>query len=390
MKHNAPLLVFLGVTIGCGGVGPEQVAEQAQACASEDIITNDLFVTVASGATLHVVEKYTASGLLDHHGRRHAVLMLPATLVTNLIWNANVPGRPEFNGLERAAKAGFISYTLDYEGYGTSSHPADGKSVNTARLAQDAGELVRWIRHRRNVSKVDLIGSSLGSTVAVVLGSTQSPVPRGWIGHVVLTANVYKNVTPLMAQFFFNPGLLQFLNTVPNGYADTDPSQYGLVLVAADPAAQGYCFQNCPGHYAVGPTLAGFQLPIIEASTGRAPMLQFWGNQDLITPLSDAQQFQAEYGGSHTLVILNGGAHVPQWESVRDQFWADTFAFLDDNGGDDDDDNESLWAGQPDGAPRRRPVSLERSERKPGFHVLTLPATWGSADRAKEQAHDVD
>jgi alpha-beta hydrolase superfamily lysophospholipase len=251
-----------------------------------------------------------------------------------------VPGHPEFNGLTRAAQAGFISYTLDYEGYGTSTGPEDGKSVDAQRLLDDAGDLVRWIRKRHNVSKVDLIGSSVGSSIALGLGSTLSPVPHQWIGHIVLTADVYKQVTPFMAQAFFTPSFEAFLNSVPNGYMFAPPEAYGLVLVAADPAAQNYCFQNCPGLYAVGPTLTGFHLPVFAAQTGRAPMLQFWGSADMVTPLSDAQQLQAEYGGPHSLVVLNGGAHVPQWESVRDQFWDKTFSFLSPHPSHEADDDD--------------------------------------------------
>jgi alpha-beta hydrolase superfamily lysophospholipase len=337
---NLLLFVVFGAAMGCGGTRQEQLGAttQADTSASDDIVTEHHFVTVSNGATLHVVEKFTASAL--QRDRRRAILMMPATLVTNLLWNADVPGTPEFNGLERGARAGFITYTLDYEGYGASSKPADGKDVTAARLAQDAGDLVRWIRHRRHVAKVDVFGSSLGSTLAVILGSAQSPIPRHWIGRVVLTANVYKSVTALATAAFFNPQVEALLEGAPNGYLATQAQTYGLVLFNADPAAQAYGFSVFPGTYAVGPTLSGFNLPVFQASGGRAPMLQFWGDLDMVTPLSDAQQFQSEYGGPHTLVVLHGGAHVPFWEPVREQFWADSFAFLDSDPGDDADEED--------------------------------------------------
>lgn len=342
MRPNILLFALFGVAVGCGGTTDESVGTQAEAChsASEDIITNDLFVTVSNGATLHVVEKYTAGA--HHGGRRRAILMLPATLVTNAMWNAQVPGRPEFNGLERAARAGYVSYTLDYEGYGSSSKPADGKTVTFERMVDEVGDLVRWIRKRDQVSKVDLIGSSIGSTIAVALGSTQSPVPRQWIGGVVVTSNIYKTVSPMLAAMMLNPAMQAFFLSAPGGYVDTAPDTYTGVLYAAntatDSAAYNWALQTFPGHYAVGPTLEGFDLPIVKAKLGRAPMLQFWGDGDMMTPLSDAHQFQAEYGGSHSLIILQGGGHTLQLEPVRDQFWASTFAFLDDKNDDDDDD----------------------------------------------------
>jgi pimeloyl-ACP methyl ester carboxylesterase len=333
---------LLGVFLlaACGGNPDEHVGAQQQADSTgsgyTDIVTKDHFVTVSNGATLHVVEKYSPSALA--HGRRRAILMLPATFVTNIIWNANVPGHPEYNALARAAARGYAAYSLDYEGYGQSTRPADGKSVTAERLLQDSGDLVRWIRHQHHGAKVDVLGSSLGSSVAFELGSLDSPIPRGWIGHVVLTANVYKAVTPLAAQLIFSPPNFDALSGIPGGYVPTAPPFYGIILAGAEAAAADYCYQNCPGIYAVGPTLEGWALPVFDAHRGRAPLLQFWGDHDLITPFSDAQQFQAEYGGSHSLVVLNGGAHVPQWESVRDQFWADTFAFLGDDDGDEEHD----------------------------------------------------
>ena len=324
--------------MGCGGTAGEETGEAALAHHHHGagvILANHHYVTVSSGATLHVVEKYKPSSLL--HGRRRAVLMLPPTLATTALWDAEVPGRPEFNALDRAAKEGFISYTLDYEGYGSSSHPADGKVVDTQRTTAEIGDLVRWIRKRWHAPKVDLIGSSFGSAVALILGSTESPIPRRWIGHIVLTANVYKSVTPLAAEALLNPEVKAFMLSIPGGYIATEPAMYGPVLFAVDPDALMYGFDTFPGQYAVGPTLTGFDLPVFPASQGRAPLLQFWGNQDLITTLADAQQFQSEYGGPHSLVVLNGGGHVPAWGPVRDQFWAETFEFLDDRHGEDDE-----------------------------------------------------
>lgn len=333
MRLSIALFAVLGVVAGCGGTVDESIDVAAQAHhagAPQQIITRDHFVTVSSGATIHVVEKYAASRH-HRHGKRRAILMLPASLVTTALWDAQVPNAPEYNGLDRAARAGFYSYTLDYEGYGSSSRPADGKDVTADRLAEAAGDVVRWIRKRHQVPKVDLLGSSVGSALAIMLGSTQSPIPRRWIGHIVLTAEVYKSVTPLAAQAFLNPETEAFFMSVPGGYIHTDPTVYGPVLFAVDPPAMSYGFQVFPDNYAVGPTLTGYHLPVIDAQYGRAPMLQFWGDQDLITPFSDAEQLQAEYGGDHTLVVLNGGGHVPAWESVREQFWSNTFAFLDDD-----------------------------------------------------------
>jgi pimeloyl-ACP methyl ester carboxylesterase len=300
----------------------------------DDVVSEDHFVTVSSGAVIHVVEKYSAAAFERDH--RRAVLMLPATLVTSMLWNADVPGAPEFNAILHTAKEGFLSFSLDWEGYGLSTHPADGKSVTKEVMLADAADIVRWIRDEHHVHKVDLFGSSLGSGVAVALGSTISPIPHRWIGHVVLTANVYKNITPFASQVLLSPAVEQILLSVPNGYIQTSAPFYGIILSQVLPAPLAWANANIPGLYAVGPTLEGFALPDFDAHTGRAPMLQFWGTNDLITPFTDVQQFQAEYGGNGSLVVLNGGGHVPIWEAVRTDFWQAADAFLSDDRGDDD------------------------------------------------------
>lgn len=298
-------------------------------CQGDDneILRAEHSVTVENGATLQVFEHYT-EGALEKHDRR-AVLFLPATIVTNIIWNADVPDAPEYNALDRTAEEDFFAYTLDYEGYGLSSGPANGADVTAERMLSELGDLVEWIRREHGVKKVDLVGSSLGSALAVALGGTRSPTKRKNVGHIVLTAHVYKTVTPFAAQVLLSPENKVLLEGAPNGYVDTFSQMYGIILAASDPAPAAYCFTNCPGHYATGPTLSGFDLPVFDAKYGRAPMLQFWGDQDLITPPEDVEQFQDEYGGPAELEVLEGGGHVPHWESVREQFWDKTFAFLD-------------------------------------------------------------
>lgn len=333
-------LILSAAVAGCAyspadEVSPEATSEVAQAHRSRgrhcghdgnEVIRAEHSVHVGSGATLRVYEHHTDDAMKKH--QRRAVLFLPATIVTNIIWNADVPDAPEYNALDRTAEEDYFAYTLDYEGYGQSSHPSNGADVTAERLLSDLGDLVEWIRREHGVSKVDLVGSSLGSALAVALGGKKSPIQRQHVGKVVLTAHVYKTVTPFAAQVLLSPQNQALLKAAPNGYVDTFDQMYGIILAAAEPAPAGYCFANCPGHYATGPTLSGFDLPVFDAKYGRAPLLQFWGDQDLITPLEDVEQFQDEYGGHAELEVLEGGGHVPHWESVRPEFWDKTFAFL--------------------------------------------------------------
>jgi pimeloyl-ACP methyl ester carboxylesterase len=298
----------------------------AEVC--DQVWTFEHDVDVGDGATLHVIKKVSPAGLL--RAPRRAALMLPGTLVTNEQWAIEIDGRHDFDALDRMAREGWIAYAVTYEGYGLSSQPADGKTVDAARTLEQMGEVVRWVRKDAKAAQVDLFGASFGSSLAVALGGTMSPIPRHWIGRVVLQAHVYRSVTPLFEAVFFNPEVQALLEGAPNGYVQTIPEMYGLILFAADAAAAGWGFASFPGVYAVGPTLEGFDLPVFDAQYGRAPALQFWGELDPITPWEDVEDFQSEYGGSAEAVVVPGAGHAPYIAEPagRDLFWEETVAFL--------------------------------------------------------------
>jgi len=209
-----------------------EVASQSDALSLGNIIfSREHHIKVSNNVNLHVLEKFSLKSVLRPH--RRALLMATGTLVTNQQWN--VPG--PYNALERAARAGYFGFSVSYEGYGQSTLPADGKSVTAERLLVQMGDVVEWIRHHRFVRRVDMLGSSLGSSLAVELGGTNSPINRRHIGRLLLTANVYKGVTPFFEAIFFNPAFRAFLESVPNGYLPTAPESYGPVLAFAEPAA---------------------------------------------------------------------------------------------------------------------------------------------------------
>jgi pimeloyl-ACP methyl ester carboxylesterase len=310
-----------------GDTASGELATESEALSlGNQVFSLEHHIQLSNNVNLHVLEKFTLKSIVRPH--RRALLMATGTLVTNDQWNVPAP----YNALERAARAGYFGFSASYEGYGESSKPADGKVVTAERLLGEMGQVVEWIRHHRLVRRVDMLGASLGSSLAVELGGTHSPINRRHIGHVIVTANVYKGVTPLFEAMFFNPAFRAFLESVPNGYLQTAPESYGPVLASAEPAAAAWVSANLPGLYAVGPTLEGFDLPVFPAQNGRAPLLQFWGDQDPITPLSDVQRFQSEYGGRACLSVLAGGGHSPYYEPVKETFWSQSFAFLDGEG----------------------------------------------------------
>jgi pimeloyl-ACP methyl ester carboxylesterase len=332
------LLSFAAVT-GCDTDTPESVQEEILAEAEfrghsqafcEQVFTFEHMIELDDGAVLRLTEKFSTASVLRFP--RRALLMMPGTLVSGDMYDIEAGDDPgSLNALERAAREGFYAYAVTYEGYPGSSQPADGSTVTPERALGHMGEVVQWIRHSRKVPRVDLLGTSFGSSLATALGGTMSPINRRHIGRLVLQALVYKEVTPLFQDVFFSPEVQAALENAPNGYIMTMPEMYGLILFGADQDAANWGFANFPDVYATGPTLAGFDLPVFEAVHGRAPALQFWGTLDLITPIEDAETFQTEYGGHAQLSVLDGAGHAPYiaTDEVREDFWAESFDYLD-------------------------------------------------------------
>jgi len=329
-------LVMAGSLMGCAA---ETVSQDNLGASSDElpggvpaackrIFSKEHKVNVGDGTKLHVIARHSVRALATHP--RRAILLLPPTLATNEIYDARVPGDDSFNLLDRAALEGYFAYALSYEGYGESTHPADGSTVTAERMLNQAGKVVEWIRSQSHADQVDILGMSIGSSIAVALGGTQSPTNPNYVGRLVLTSHVYKNVTPFFQAVFFSPEFRAFLESAPNGYIETDPSAYGLLMDRVEPAAGLWAGNALSGVYATGPTLEGFDLPVFDATYGRAPALQFWGDADPVTPIADVGEFQADYGGSVDLRVIPEGGHTLLLEAGRETFFSEMFDFLDE------------------------------------------------------------
>ncbi|MEM6290362.1 MAG: hypothetical protein AAGA54_03825 [Myxococcota bacterium] len=299
---------------------------QASFCAQRWTLEHD--VELADGAVLHVTERFGPAAAL--RWPRRAVVMLPGTLVTGGMYDLDVDPQTRLNALDEVADAGYFAYAVTYEGYPGSSLPEDGSTVDVERSLAQVGEIVERIRHARHVPRVDLFGTSFGASLAVGLAGSQSPIPTHHIGRIVVQAMVHESVTPLFESVFFSPEVLALFESAPDGYVQTDPAVYGLILAGADPLAAEAGFASFPNVYATGPTLEGFSLPVVNAEAGVRPVLQFWGDADPITPFEDVQAFAADYGGPHELRILPGAGHAPYIgdEATVEAVYAEMFEFL--------------------------------------------------------------
>ncbi|MFO7180630.1 MAG: alpha/beta hydrolase [Pseudomonadota bacterium] len=285
------------------------------------------FVNVGQGVRLHVRERFSGRSVL--RVPRRALLMIPPTLATNEIFDARVDGDLGYNALHRAAERGYFAFAVSYEGYGESTTPADGKTVTGERSLAQMRKVLQWVRSERAVPRVDLFGMSLGGGIAIALGGKDSPQTQHAVNRILVSAFVYEAFSPELAAVF-TPEFKAFLESLPGGYITTGPDFYAPVLSGLEPAAMAWALETMPGTYAVGPTLEGFDLPFFAAENGRAPVLQLWGTADPVTTLADVEAFQSEYGGPSRLAVIEGGAHSLHLEPVREQFWNEAFAFLDE------------------------------------------------------------
>ncbi len=280
---------------------------------------------------LRVTERFSPRAALRFP--RRALVMLPGTLVTGDMYDLDPGSDPSarLNALDEVARAGYFAYAVTYEGYPGSSIPDDGATVTTQRSMAQVGEIIERIRAARGIGRVDLFGTSFGASLAVGLAGEDSPIPTHHVGRVVVQAMVHTSVSDLFAQTFFSPEVLALFQSAPGGYLQTDPSVYGLILAGADSQAVDAGLATFPDVYATGPTLEGFELPVVDASAGVRPLLQLWGDADPITPLADVEAFGADYGGSHELRILPGAGHAPYIgdPDTVDAVYAEMFSFLD-------------------------------------------------------------
>lgn len=85
------------------------------------------------------------------------------------------------------AKQGYCVWLFDVTGYGQSSRPADGFSVDTNSAAQDLKAIVAHVRNTTKVDQVSLFGWSWGTVVAARMASNQPD----WVQNMVLYAPIY-------------------------------------------------------------------------------------------------------------------------------------------------------------------------------------------------------
>ena len=154
-----------------------------------DLITHEAFVqSTMPGVSLYVREKHPA-GMTRFTPERTVLFVHGATYPAETAFDLTLDG---FSWMDFIACRGFDVYLLDVRGYGRSTRPpamdapaeANPPFASTADAREDVGAVAAYIRQRRGIGRLCLIGWSWG---CATMGSFAAAHP-GIVERLVLFA----------------------------------------------------------------------------------------------------------------------------------------------------------------------------------------------------------
>lgn len=164
----APLVLALAA---CATDDPARSADAAGQRGHAAIETETFFVPARDDPSirLHVRNKHPA-GVGQFPSNRVVLFVHGATYPSESAFDIDLPGG---SWLEYMARRGFDAYLMDIRGYGRSTRPAmmaqpadrNPPFADTADAVNDVTAVVDFIRQRRGVPKIDLVGWSWGTTI---------------------------------------------------------------------------------------------------------------------------------------------------------------------------------------------------------------------------------
>lgn len=286
------------------------------------VISFSYHLPVGPGRTLYVTEHLTLASLFRDPAR--AVIFLTGPTFRGDFWSIPVEG---YDAPAMAARRGFFAFTVDYIGVGESFLPEDGSQVSYLTQAAAVGKLIDFIRLAPWMDTVDLVGEGAYGTATA--GAFAGDPER--VRSIVLSGVTYRNFSPLVLPFF-SPEFEAFLRSQPNGY--WEPNTF-LQTLAFTPVQEvrDYVLATQPGTYPTGPGLQfwDFPLPILDAAAAEVPALVLRGQLDPFPAAGDSEELVADWGAGATLVVIEGGHHVPRIEApeIAGRYFDELFDFLD-------------------------------------------------------------
>ena len=188
-----PSLVLLILVLAACASQPPREAEQ--------LVTEEFMVTAADPSIQLYVRNKRLASEAQFPGERIVLFVHGATYPASSAFDLPLGGR---SWMEYLARRGYDVYLVDLRGYGRSTRPpqmdlpADKNAplTSTAIAVSDVGSAVDFIRKRRGVERINLLGWSWGTTIMATY-TTRNPDK---VSKLALYAPQWIRTTPSLVQ----------------------------------------------------------------------------------------------------------------------------------------------------------------------------------------------
>jgi pimeloyl-ACP methyl ester carboxylesterase len=316
-------------------IGVLMAAATASFAQDVKVVTEDLVVPHGDGIQIFVRNK-RPEGMSVFKSDRVAIMMHGATY-PGTAFDLPVGGT---SWMDYMAMRGFDVYTLDLPGYGRSTRPASMNApadqnppfMFTADAAMALGAVVDFVRKRRGVEKVNLVGWSWGTSIT----SLYTTENQGKVERLALYAPVWLRTTPSLVQVQGKVGayrtvsrdqaLGRWLTGVPEDKkADLIPAgwfdQWADATFATDAKGGGTTLRAPNGVVQDGLDYWGATPPkaLYDPAKITSPVLLVLGEWDRDTPLYMAQALFPLLTNAawKRHVVLSEGTHTIALEKNR-------------------------------------------------------------------------
>ena len=337
-----------------GGVIAAMIA-MSPASAQTQLVSEDIMVKSSDAGIELFVRNKRPANMTSFRPERTLLYVHGATYPAHTAFDLKLDG---LSWMEYIASRGYDVYLIDLRGYGKSTRPAEmaqkadanGPIVRGDTAVKDIGAVVDFIRARRNIPRVTLLGWSWGTTLMATYTSQNNPK----IERLVLYAPAWIRETPSLVQT--GPGPTPAYRTVSRDSAlgrwmTGVPEDKKASLIPA-----GWFDQWADATWATDPEGARMNPPVLRAPNGvvqdgldffgagkayydpakiTVPTMLVLGEWDRDTPPYMAQTLFPLLVNSpgKRFVMLAEGTHTIIMEKNRLKLFEAVQSFLDEAGG---------------------------------------------------------
>jgi pimeloyl-ACP methyl ester carboxylesterase len=167
---------------------------------SPELVTEEMMVPSEPGIDIYVRNKRPA-GMTAFRGERTLLFVHGATYPAHAAFDLKLDG---LSWMEYIAARGYDVYLLDLRGYGKSTRPkemdepaaANPPIVRGTTAVKDIGAVVDFIRKRRGIARLNLMGWSWGTTLMATYSTQNAPK----VERLVLYAPAWIRTTPSLSR----------------------------------------------------------------------------------------------------------------------------------------------------------------------------------------------